>query len=443
MMDNSNHSLRRFQINSMKTGKSITPYSCLPFFCLVLSLALLFQTDPVCSAEKASELVLNGGYLVEDGTGSRQYRAEELFIPASTLKIVTCLAALDILGSDYRFETHFFVDADKNLYIKGYGDPFLTSETILDIGRQLYALGIHRVNSIFLDDTVFALDGPTAGSENSARAYDAPNGALAVNFNALPIRVDKKGTIDSGESQTPLLPLMQEIGSRLPFGFHRVNLTAFPTLPTISPTLRYVGELFSAQLQRAGLVVGNGSQAKVIPRNLKPVLIYRNALPLAEMVRACLKSSNNFIANQLYLACGLKSSGPPATWEKSRLLFTDYLKTTLDIQPAAMQMVEGSGLSRQNRLSATALVRILNRFAPYVDLLNLHDGIPLKTGTMSDIFCYAGYFKEDDRLVPFAILLNQEKNTRERILKLLQRDNYDTASLLPSDHPAAATGAVP
>jgi D-alanyl-D-alanine carboxypeptidase/D-alanyl-D-alanine-endopeptidase (penicillin-binding protein 4) len=397
---------------------------------------VIFHAAPVCSAEKAVELVANGGFLVEDGTGTRQHRAEELFIPASTLKIVTCLAALEILGSDYRFETHFFVDAGKNLYIKGYGDPFLTSETVLDIGQQLYALGIHRISSIFLDDTVFALDGPTAGSENSARAYDVPNGALAVNFNALPIRVDKNGTIGSGEPQTPSLPLMQEIGSRLPPGFHRVNLTAFPTPPTISPTLRYSGELFSAQLQRAGLVVENGLQARMVPKNLIPVLIHRNALTLAEMVRACLKSSNNFIANQLYLACGLKSSGPPATWEKSRLLLADYLETTLDIQPEEMQMVEGSGLSRQNRLTATALVRILNRFSPYAYLLNLHDGIPLKTGTMSDIFCYAGYFEEDDKLVPFAILLNQEKNTRERILKLLQRGNNSTAALLTSDLPA-------
>ena len=408
-----------------KTSRTIT---LLLLFFMVAWLEL-FHGRPAWSADKVAELITHGGYLVDDGTGSRQYRAREPFMPASTIKVLTSLVALETLGLDYRFETHFFLDNDNNLYIKGYGDPFLTSETVLDIARQLYSLGIHRIGTIFLDETVFALDGPPAGSENTINAYDAPNGALAVNFNALPIQVDAKGKISSGESQTPPLPLMQEIGPRLNTGSHRVNLTAFPCIPTISPTLRYTGELFSAQLQQAGIIVKNCFQAKPVPQQLTPRLVYKNNLTLAEIVRACLKGSNNFIANQLYLTCGLKAAGPPATWKKSQDFFADYIVNVLGITEMELQMVEGSGLSRQNRVTAAALVQVLHRFSPFASLLSTKEGLLLKTGTMHDIFCYAGYFEEESGLVPFAILLNQEKNNRKDILGLLQRNVVKTASI--------------
>ncbi|EKD34350.1 MAG: hypothetical protein ACD_75C02378G0007, partial [uncultured bacterium] len=65
-------------------------------------------------------------------------------------------------------------------------------------------------------------------------------------------------------------------------------------------------------------------------------------------------------------------------------------------------------------------------------------GIPLKTGTMSDIFCYAGYFQEGSKMIPFAVLLNQEKNNRERILKALQHSRVNTAATPASDLPITA-----
>lgn len=405
--------------------------------CFMLAWPGILLPETTWAAGRMAGLITRGGYLVDDGTGTRQYRARELFVPASTLKVLTSLVALETLGPEYRFETHFFLDDRHNLYIKGYGDPFLTSENILEIGKELVGLGIHRIDNIFLDDSVFALEGPTAGSENTVNSYDAPNGALAVNFNALPVQVKETGGIGSGEPQTPSLPLMQEIGPQLAAGSHRVNVSAFPCIPNMSPTLRYTGELFAAQLQQAGIAVNNCFQAKAVPEQLPPVLIYKNSLPLAEVVRACLKGSNNFIANQLYLTCGLKSAGPPATWKKSRDFFREYLENELGIAQTELEMVEGSGLSRQNKATAAALVQVLHRFSPFAPLLTPREGVPLKTGTMRDIFCYAGYFEEDDRLVPFAILLNQEKNTRMDILRLLQQKPVKTAALPRPDHAAA------
>ena len=84
------------------------------------------------------------------------------------------------------------------------------------------------------------------------------NGALAVNFNSLPIRVLADRSVISGEEETPLLPLMREIGRGLAPGRYRVNPGAFTSRQRLPATLRYTGELFTAMLRRQGIPVAGG-----------------------------------------------------------------------------------------------------------------------------------------------------------------------------------------
>jgi D-alanyl-D-alanine carboxypeptidase/D-alanyl-D-alanine-endopeptidase (penicillin-binding protein 4) len=351
-----------------------------------------------------------------------KYREQDLFIPASTLKILTCLVALEELGKDYRFETHFFLDEQNNLYIKGYGDPFLTSETILEIGEKLAELGVGELGSVFLDESTFALEGESASPENSANPYDVPNGALAVNFNALPVHITKSDiipTITSGEPQTPLLPIMTEAAASLLPGRHHINVATLPQSGRLSPALRYTGELFIAQFQQAGISVKKGYAKKFVPAGLKPVYIHHSIKSLEEISRACLKYSNNYIANQLFLVCGIRFFGLPATWEKSRRAFTLFAANNLELSPKQIYVQEGSGLSRRNRMSPGALLAILDSFKPYSALLNQKRAIFVKSGTMKDVYCYAGYFSRGNSLIPYAILLNQPQNNRDKVLHIL------------------------
>ncbi len=388
------------------------------FFSVLLIWSLL---QPLCAygSLEAKQYIDNGGFIVSDDSGRMKYREQDLFIPASTLKILTCLVALDQLGKDYRFETHFFLDGHNNLYIKGYGDPFLTSEAILEIGTKLAGLGVQYIKSLFLDESSFALNGETAGIENSANPYDAPNGALAVNFNALPVEVNDDRTIDSGEPQTPVINLMSEAGASLLPGRYRINIDTLSRSGLLSPTLRYTGELFTGLFKQAGISINKGYSKKSVPKGLKPIFIYRGIKSLDEIIRACLKNSNNFIANQLFLTCGVKSYGLPATWDKSRKTFALFIKKTLQLSPMQIAVFEGSGLSRQNRVSPASLLTILNHFKPYSELLHKQSDILLKSGTMKDVYCYVGYFPQGNNLIPFAILLNQTKNNRAKILEVL------------------------
>lgn len=388
---------------------------------LHLALSLAGLPYPAWAQEDMHRLVGNGGYMVADDSNSHRHRENELFIPASTLKVLTSLVALEQLGQTYRFETHFFLDQENNLYIKGYGDPLLTSEVLLDIGKKLRTMGIDRLHSLRLDDSAFDLRDETASEENSAKSYDAPNSALAVNFNAVALQVSEKGEVSPGEPETPPLPLMRELGRGLaPGSQHRLNINALPFRPGKPATLRYAGELFTAQLRQAGIVLHQAWRVQKVPDGLQPILIHQSRASLDEIISECLKFSNNFIANQLFLACGAQAYGLPATWEKARKTFSHYTLNTMGLTADTLIMMDGAGLSRQNRMSAAGLIQVLKRFKPYAALLPPHDTVPLKSGTLTGVYCYAGYFPKDEDLIPFAILLNQSTNTRKQLLQELQ-----------------------
>lgn len=395
-----------------------------PFILLaVFSFISLYITPATGSAIEAishsSDLITNGGYLVKSDEKTISYRENDIFLPASTLKLLTSLAAFDLLTPEFRFETRFYLDDKQNLYIRGYGDPFLTSEEILYICSVLKKKGVSKVHTVFLDDSSFSLQKQTPGASNSNNPYDASNGALVVNFNTLSIRKLADGTILSGEPQTPTLPIMQLFGHDLPSGVQRVNINKAHEIGQIPMQLQYVGELFCATMRQAGIIVESGFQSGPVPLSLQPLYIHKNSKTLHKVMKECLHYSNNFIANQVFLYCGLQTSGAPATWNKARKFIQNYLAKVLTLSTRDISVQDGSGLSRHNRISPVALVTILEHFRPYSSLLNQQNGVVLKSGTLQGVYCYGGYFTDNEVLVPFAILLNQKENTRDQLLKRL------------------------
>ena len=132
---------------------------------------LLCTSDMVTASSRSAPMVLpkpNNSSTMADilsmiDSGILKYREQDLFIPASTLKILTCLVALEQLGKIIGLKHIFFSTRHNNLYIKGYGDPFLTSEAILEIGTKLAGLGIQYSGITLSDESSFALNGETAG----------------------------------------------------------------------------------------------------------------------------------------------------------------------------------------------------------------------------------------------------------------------------------------
>jgi serine-type D-Ala-D-Ala carboxypeptidase/endopeptidase (penicillin-binding protein 4) len=418
---------RRFSLFSVLLPQLLRK---VPFIFLIFSGAVFLTLSALLTplATQAGELptinpyIQNGGYgLSSNGKIIFSKNLRTSFIPASTIKLITSLAALEILGPDYRFSTRLFLDKDSNLHILGSGDPFLVSEKVNTIAQLINEKGITEIQDIVLDDSAFFLEGPTKGSGGSINPYDAQCTALGVNFNTVPLRVLKNAKIQSLEPQTPFLPLMGQIGKELPSGRHRANIGAFPAQGNLSNTLLYCGQLFKALLQKQGVKIKGVIKHGRVQQGTPLLLNYIATETVHDLVQSALLSSNNFMANQLYLAVGMKQYGPPATWEKGQKAMNIFIQNTLGLSPAQVIMVEGSGLSINNRITPEALLLVLEKFRPYATLMPEKYGVLMKSGTLqqSGVFSYAGYITKDNSKNPFVILLNQPKNTRDKILNIL------------------------
>jgi D-alanyl-D-alanine carboxypeptidase/D-alanyl-D-alanine-endopeptidase (penicillin-binding protein 4) len=363
-------------------------------------------------------LLTHGGYAVGDHPGRTVSSCNENtpFIPASIIKVPLALAAFDILGPDFRFTTEFYGDRQGNLFIKGYGDPFLVSEEIELILDRLAGKGVGSINTIFIDPGSVDAAEEMPGRGKSNNPYDVPISAVAVNFNTVNIRVYGSGRVESAEPQTPTLPIMHDLGKDLPPGEYRINVCQGDCSP-VKQSARYAAELFRA-LQRKKGMPGDGPFAvKSVTADAVLLYSHRNTRNLAGIVSSFLDYSNNFIANQVFLRCGMERYGMPANWDKAGKAVEGSLARVLGPDSAGqIHMEDGAGLSRNNRITAAAMLRVLEKFKPHARLLQAKKNGRIKSGTLDGVYNYAGYLADG---TPFVIVLNQRNNSRDAILDLL------------------------
>ena len=104
--------------------------------------------------EKVAALAPSGLVLVMDAGGAElvAQNADQPFVPASVTKTVTAWLAMEVLGGDYRFETRFYLDDKRVLYVRGGGDPFLISEELAPLAAELVAaVGKAPTTGVVLD----------------------------------------------------------------------------------------------------------------------------------------------------------------------------------------------------------------------------------------------------------------------------------------------------
>ncbi|WP_153003490.1 D-alanyl-D-alanine carboxypeptidase/D-alanyl-D-alanine-endopeptidase [Thiomicrospira sp. WB1] len=362
-------------------------------------------------------------WTAEAGAISTVWRMQDQVprIPASTVKLITALLALETWSPDHRFHTDVHLQSTERgweLVVKGYGDPFLVSETLATLAarltERLKQKGIGRIERLVLDDGYFDVAPETVpGLSQTDNPYDALPTALMANFNTLKVRRED-GRIRSGEPQTPLTALAASIASeRLPAdqAVGRINLGQRPERSAV-----YFGQLLQTFLAREDVTVQSVSRrtpdSVALSENQAwsktPFLRFENPKPLAEQVRAMLKYSTNLIAHHLILKLSAERFGPPATMASVRRYLSHALKARFGW--AEVTVYEGAGLSRQNRLSARQLGQVLNAFAPWRSLLpQERTGVWAKTGTLQGVRTLAGYVCPtscDQSVVPFVWLLN-------------------------------------
>jgi serine-type D-Ala-D-Ala carboxypeptidase/endopeptidase (penicillin-binding protein 4) len=385
----------------------------------LLGLALLLQAVPALAdvKETVAALAPSGLVLAVDSEGNElvAQNADEPFVPASVTKIVTAWLALEVLGGDYRFETRFYLDDKRVLYMHGGGDPFLISEELAPLATGLVAaVGKQPINGIVLDASYYPSNLTIPGIEDTNNSYDALNSALAVNFNTV-FAVRRGNKVSSAEKQTPITPLaIAQFQERGPKGSGRISLSQDPAV-----SLQYAGELIAAFIQRAGGSVKGGISTGTVPEGLEPVYVHRQSRTLSKILAEMLRASNNYIANQVFLEIGGHRLGGPVSLEKSLDVANEMLAA--HGLATAIHLEEGSGISRDNHFTARGLAKVLELFAPHSDLLHGHDGGMDKTGTMDGIRTLAGYADTSSHgRVRFVISLTSNDEMRFQLLHAIE-----------------------
>lgn len=353
-----------------------------------------------------------------DGTVLAAKNENNPLVPASTLKILTSLCAIHYLGEDYRFPVKFYLRDNKDLIIEGFGDPLLVSEVIgnycKEVSGILKSKGIKSIRNIITDDSYFdkniTIPGATIASD---QPYDAPVGALSVNFNSISFKTVSK-RLETSESQTPLTPTALGVAKKSGLKSGRI-----PLPPDRRIINAYSGEIFRHFLEKAGTKV-SGIQIDGV-KGSKDVLIHTaySQHNIKKIASKLLEFSSNFMANQVFLAIAGKYSGSPASLEGGTKAAKDYTESILGIKN--LSIVEGSGLSRQNKITALQMEKILEAFYPFHELMKHKNGAFFKTGTLDGVSTRAGYIEtESGEMHKFVIFLNTNGKNAEPVLGMLK-----------------------
>jgi serine-type D-Ala-D-Ala carboxypeptidase/endopeptidase (penicillin-binding protein 4) len=339
--------------------------------------------------------------------------AETLLVPASTLKILTALVALHYLGEDFRFGTECYSDKDRNLKIKGFGDPLFVSDVMPDFSRQVQAR-IHHYKDLVLDDSVFQQPLQIPGVTETTEPYDAPNGAFCANFNTISFQKKSGGKYVSAEPQTPLVPFaltrIRAAGTdsgRIVFSHSQGDIEL------------YAGHLVANFLSQQGISSSGQIRIGRVEDGDRLLLRYVSPYALTDVIGKLMEFSNNFIANQLFIAAGIQAYGPPGTIDKGIRASKEFLRKELQIE--TLQLAEGSGISRENRLSATQLDQLLVRFYPYRQLMRRQGNELFKTGTLNGVRSRAGYIEDGKgECYRFVVMINTAGKTADPVMEIIR-----------------------
>jgi serine-type D-Ala-D-Ala carboxypeptidase/endopeptidase (penicillin-binding protein 4) len=324
--------------------------------------------------------------------------------PASTIKVVTTFAALDVLGPAYTWHTQASIRGvlnagvlDGDLILQGGGDPYMSLERWWSFTRALQAKGLRSIHGdIVIDNTAFSLPAEDPGEFDGKpnRTYNVLPDALMVNFQSIDFRVVPDAAGQQVYVYANPMPANLEIENDVRFAaggcggaagrvdfkvasdaWDRVVFSGALsphcaersfTRVLLRPTTYAFGTFVELWRELGGEFTGKLRVEAAAP-DAQPLLTF-DSMTLGEIIRLTNKFSSNLMARHLLLTLGAERSGNPATLEKGRAAIAEWGGAQgLDLQ--GVDLDNGSGLSRSTHISALQLARILStayrsRFAP-------------------------------------------------------------------------------
>jgi D-alanyl-D-alanine carboxypeptidase/D-alanyl-D-alanine-endopeptidase (penicillin-binding protein 4) len=322
---------------------------------------------------------------LRDGSTVYQHRADEKVKPASIMKTITSSVALSMLGPDYHFRTKFLIDPGTGkagviptLYVKGGGDPSLTTEDMIMISRRIRRLGIRQIGRVVVDDSLFDIDKSRVGE----RAYEAGASATAFNFNTLgfdicPTEIGRPAQVLADPHELPISLMGKIITSGKRNAYYQINdeshtaggisfslkgeVKKSPHCQTIYRSIHdpatYLGGALIGFLSRGDIKVKQKTPILgFAPRNAR-ILIDHASKPLSQIVWDLNHYSTNMIAEQLVYQVGF-SRTDKLSHDTGLQRMGIYLER-LGFPSTSFELYDGSGLSHSNRVTASIMASVL------------------------------------------------------------------------------------
>ena len=313
--------------------------------------------------------------------------------PASVIKILTTLSALEMLGPNYQWETRYFADGkirdgvlEGNLVIQGSGDPFLTVDRFWHQILTIRQLGIHSITGdLVLDNSLFDLPPHDRArfDDQPDRLYNVGPDAVLINFSASrfilqPIKGKISVYVDpplSGmEIRNNLKPGDGKCSSKTAGWKYTIEHREDKTIATFNGAYRkrcgqysigrslfsnheYTWRLFSNLWESNGGQFVGGYRTGKVPKNAVALTVYPSE-PLSDIVTSINKFSNNVMARQLMLTLDAQVLDQRATVEGARNRIDDWL-TVNNLSLPGLYVDNGSGLSRETRITSGGLSKLL------------------------------------------------------------------------------------
>ena len=402
------------------------------------------------------------------------YRDREPMVPASNLKLVTTAAALRTLGPNFEFRTEVGL-CGETLVIVGSGDPLLgDAQTDQDAGREpgwllediackLHEVGIQKVQDIVLDSTVFDDQRvhPDWPVSDLNRDYACEVCGLNYNGNCIRMTVTNvNGTarvaIEPGTAYVTYTSQVRVTSSPGAVGAYRImgqpntlvvkghcRRQQGPFQVAIERPAVYFGFVLAEHLKRSGIEIGGQliERTFVKDETFRSLSLYRTTL--AQCLQRCNKDSFNLAAECLLktLAVQASSTRRNGSWAAGTERIGRFLQD-LGVDTAEFSLDDGCGLSRENRISANALTRVLLSMYRSPDWHLYRDSLAVggedgtissdfrspeyrgrvlaKTGYINQVRAFSGLCETDDGPVLFSILTNKANGLKPVVNQIVQ-----------------------
>ena len=386
--------------------------------------------------------------------------------PASAIKIITTLAALESLGPAFTWQTELYplgpVSGEilrGDLLMKGGGDPFLVEDQLRNMLKSLQRAGVEQIEgTLVLDGSYFdASVGNVELMDNQgSRSYNTAPNAIIANFQAMTFyfypHPNGQDVIIHSDPRLPNVKITNRLNlvNRSCGGFQRgvsFNLNPddlsevifegdFPSRCERYSMVRevlnapdYTHGLFTALWSELGGQLRGDVRLGNVPDDIESIVTW-NSLPLSDIIKSINKFSNNVMTRHLLLTLGAETFGPPATVEKGVEAVMNYLELK-SLDSTQLTLTNGTGLSRDARITTALLNEVLQSawVSPYMPEfvaslpINGMDGtmrnrlrgsrmsgrMHIKTGSLNEVVAVAGYvYSQDNKVYSVAGIVNHE-----------------------------------